>query len=201
MPLIKRYPNRKLYDTEAKCYVTLDGIAQLIQSGVDVQVVDYESGDDLTNLTLSQIIFEQEKKGVGFLPRTLLTGLIRTGGETLDFLRRNLHSMAPEEDPPASSPPSSVSEEERAVGMAREWALLHTIDEHLSSVLHYLNVPSYRDLKALQEQVEELTTRLEVVNSRLADSKEETHGSPAASTHAVTPGAVEGNPHPPKKKP
>ncbi len=62
MPLIKRYPNRKLYDTEAKRYVTLENITEMIQKGEEVQVVDYESGEDLTNLTLTQIILEQEKK-------------------------------------------------------------------------------------------------------------------------------------------
>ena len=53
MPTIKRYPNRKLYDTEAKRYVTLDSIALMIQHGRDVQVIDHETGEDLTNLTLS----------------------------------------------------------------------------------------------------------------------------------------------------
>ncbi|MCB0161660.1 MAG: polyhydroxyalkanoate synthesis regulator DNA-binding domain-containing protein, partial [Caldilineaceae bacterium] len=78
MPVIKRYPNRKLYDTEAKTYVTLDEITEMIRAGRDVQVIDHETGDDLTTLTLSQIILEQEKKSAGFLPRSLLTSLIRT---------------------------------------------------------------------------------------------------------------------------
>ncbi|MCB0135660.1 MAG: polyhydroxyalkanoate synthesis regulator DNA-binding domain-containing protein, partial [Caldilineaceae bacterium] len=69
MPVIKRYPNRKLYDTESKRYVTLEHIAQMIQQGEDVIVTDHESGEDLTNLTLSQIIFEQEKKGSGLMSR------------------------------------------------------------------------------------------------------------------------------------
>lgn len=63
MPTIKRYPNRKLYDTEAKRYVTLEQITQQIQQGHEVQVIDYETGEDLTNVTFSQIIFEQEKRG------------------------------------------------------------------------------------------------------------------------------------------
>ena len=87
MPVIKRYPNRKLYDTEAKRYVTLEHIAALIQANEDVLVIDHETGEDLTNLTLSQIIFEQEKKGSGLLPRPLLTNLIRTSGDTLEQVR------------------------------------------------------------------------------------------------------------------
>ena len=90
MPVIKRYPNRKLYDTEGKRYITLDGIAELIRQRQDVRVLDHATGEDLTALTLSQIIFEQEKKHAGFLPHPVLTGLIRAGGDTLSTLRRTL---------------------------------------------------------------------------------------------------------------
>lgn len=90
MPVIKRYPNRKLYDTETKQYITLEGIAALIRERKDVQVLDYGTGEDLTALTLSQIIFEQQKKHDGFLPHSVLTGLIRAGGDTLNTLRRTL---------------------------------------------------------------------------------------------------------------
>ena len=92
MPVIKRYPNRKLYDTDAKKYITLDGIAELIRDGAEVQVVDHTRGEDLTTVTLTQIIFEQEKKQAGFLPRSVLTGLVQAGGERLSTLRRTLSS-------------------------------------------------------------------------------------------------------------
>ena len=90
MPVIKSYPNRKLYDPEAKRYVTLDHIPALIQVIEDGVVIDLETGEDLTNLTLSQIIFEQQKKGSGLLSRSLLTNLIRTSGDTLEQMRRAL---------------------------------------------------------------------------------------------------------------
>jgi polyhydroxyalkanoate synthesis repressor PhaR len=92
MRVIKRYPNRKLYDTEAKQYVSLDEIAEFIRTGEDVYVVDNATGEDLTTVTLTQIIFEQEKKGSGFLPQSVLTGLIQAGGSTLNALRRTLAS-------------------------------------------------------------------------------------------------------------
>jgi polyhydroxyalkanoate synthesis repressor PhaR len=88
--VIKRYPNRKLYDTEAKQYITLDGIATLIRQGEQVSVVDHASSEDLTALTLTQVIFEQEKRRSGFLPQSVLTGLIQAGGETMTTLRRTL---------------------------------------------------------------------------------------------------------------
>ncbi|MCA9973149.1 MAG: hypothetical protein KC425_23180 [Anaerolineales bacterium] len=92
MIVIKRYPNRKLYDTSVKRYITLEGIADLIRDGNEVQVVDHTTGEDLTTLTLTQIIFEQEKKQSGFLPHAVLTGLVKAGGETLTTLRRTLAS-------------------------------------------------------------------------------------------------------------
>ena len=92
MITIKRYPNRKLYNTTSKKYITLDGIAGLIREGEELEIVDHSSGEDLTAVTLTQIIFEQEKKHSGFLPRSVLTGLVQAGGETITSLRRNLAS-------------------------------------------------------------------------------------------------------------
>ena len=92
MITIKRYPNRKLYNTESKKYITLEGISALIRKGEEVEILDHSSGDDLTEVTLTQIIFEQEKKQSGFLPRSVLTGLVQSGGETLTSLRRTLSS-------------------------------------------------------------------------------------------------------------
>lgn len=90
MPVIKRYPNRKLYDTEAKQYVSLEHLAQMIRQGTDVRVVDHVTGDDITTLVLVQIIAEQEKQRTGFLPLPVLQGLVQAGGATLAGLRRAL---------------------------------------------------------------------------------------------------------------
>jgi polyhydroxyalkanoate synthesis repressor PhaR len=90
--LIKRYPNRKLYNTDAKRYITLDSIAEMIRDGYDVEVRDHESGEDLTGVTLSQIIFEHEKKDSGYLPSTLLTNLIRAGGDTFGYVKRSFQA-------------------------------------------------------------------------------------------------------------
>ncbi len=85
--VVKRYANRKLYDTERSCYVTLDDIAGMIKNGDDVRVVDNKSGEDLTSVTLAQIIFEAEKKA-SFMPLTLLRNLIQQGGDTLGEIAR-----------------------------------------------------------------------------------------------------------------
>ena len=90
MPVIKRYPNRKLYDTEAKRYITLNEIAALIRAGEEVVVTDHATDEDLTAVVLTQIIFEQEKAQRGFLPKSVLTNLVRAGGDTISTLRRGL---------------------------------------------------------------------------------------------------------------
>ena len=86
--LVKKYGNRRLYDTEESRYVRLDEIAERIRAGADVQVVDASSGADLTAPTLAQIIFE-DRNAARLLPVPLLLQLIRMGEEPLaDFLGR-----------------------------------------------------------------------------------------------------------------
>lgn len=89
--LIKRYHNRKLYDTLSSTYVTLEDIAFLIKRGDEVQIIDNSSKADITGQTLAQIIFEEEKKKSSQLPLETLRGLIRSGGEAVKgFLQNEL---------------------------------------------------------------------------------------------------------------
>lgn len=91
MRTIKRYSNRKLYDTEAKQYITLDGISDLVREGEDIEVIDKETGEDLTAVTLSQIIFEQQKRAEQPAPLGFLTNLIRFDHTSpMDVLRRSV---------------------------------------------------------------------------------------------------------------
>ncbi len=171
MRTIKRYPNRKLYDLASKRYVTLEDIALTIQDGEDVQVIDHESGEDLTNVILSQIIFELEKKRSGFLPKSILTTLIRTGSAPLDYLRKSvsssihvLHLLEEEIDHriDALVAKGELAQEE-ADRLRRELASGATStakgilpDLKLDAALNKLNVPTHEDIKALEAQVEKL---------------------------------------------
>lgn len=95
MPVIKRYANRKLYDTESKRYVTLEDLAEFIRRGEDVRVVDHVTGEDLTSITLLQVIFEEQRKIGGLFPQVFLTRLIRAGGDTFSSLRSRLAGLDP----------------------------------------------------------------------------------------------------------
>jgi polyhydroxyalkanoate synthesis repressor PhaR len=80
--VIKRYTNRKLYDTVESRYVTLDEIAQMIKGGAEVKIIDNRSKEDLTSVTLAQIIFEEEKKR-SQMPLGVLREIIRHGGDAV----------------------------------------------------------------------------------------------------------------------
>jgi polyhydroxyalkanoate synthesis repressor PhaR len=88
--LIKRYANRKLYNTETSRYITLKGIAELIESGQEVRVVDNETGEDITSVALSQILVDNEREN-RTVPGTVLSELIQRGGDALySALRRGV---------------------------------------------------------------------------------------------------------------
>jgi polyhydroxyalkanoate synthesis repressor PhaR len=91
--IVKRYANRKLYDTERSCYVTLEDIAVMIKAGEEVRVVDNKSGEDLTSVTLAQIIFETEKKS-SFMPLAVLRDIIQNGGEKIQAATHDLKETA-----------------------------------------------------------------------------------------------------------
>ena len=90
MQTIKKYANRKLYHTNQKQYITLEGIARLVQDGEPVQVLDNETGDDITSSILAQVVLNARGRSGPQLPTQLLTGLIQIGGDTLANLRRSI---------------------------------------------------------------------------------------------------------------
>jgi polyhydroxyalkanoate synthesis repressor PhaR len=84
--IIKRYTNRKLYDKQESRYVTLEEIARLVRRGEDLKVVDNETDEDLTAVTLAQIILEEEKRKTHLLSVPFLRKLIRSGEATVQDL-------------------------------------------------------------------------------------------------------------------
>ncbi len=177
MRLIKRYPNRKLYDTEERCYVTLDDLARLICEGDEIQVLEHSTGEDLTAVTLTQIIFEKEKRQAGFLPRAVLTGLIKAGGDTLGALRRGLASPLDlleqidaeiERRVNVLTSRGDLAEEEawrlmeKLLGECKEpWSDPRSEEEVLQQALIQHGVPTREDLKVLTRQIESLARKID----------------------------------------
>jgi len=89
--LIKRYSNRKLYDTAQSCYITLEDIAQFVKKGEDVTIIDNQTGRDITSQTLTQIIFENEKRSQKDIPATFLKDIIQfKGGSISSFFQKTV---------------------------------------------------------------------------------------------------------------
>ncbi len=96
--IIKKYANRRLYDTEASKHVTLQDIRRLIVDGNDIQVIDDTSGEDITRPLLLQIIVEQERIGEPILTKLLLSQLIRFYGNPMqgmmaDYLQKSVDTF------------------------------------------------------------------------------------------------------------
>jgi polyhydroxyalkanoate synthesis repressor PhaR len=89
---IKRYANRKLYDQSRSRYVTLEELEELIRQGREIRVVDAVSGEDLTSLTLAQIILENQRDRRSSLPTSFLHQLIKHGETWQDFLQQSLQA-------------------------------------------------------------------------------------------------------------
>lgn len=143
--LIKKYANRKLYDTRTSRYITLEGISQLVRDGSDIEVVDRETGTDLTPLILSQIVMGEEKRGHGGSNGE--TGGVQERGQALlDYVRRTLNV-------PASLVSSEV---ERRRGDVED-----LVDAAIERALERLNLPSRREVERLSDKVDELGRRLD----------------------------------------
>jgi polyhydroxyalkanoate synthesis repressor PhaR len=102
--IIKKYANRRLYNTGSSTYVTLEDLAEMVKSGDEFKVQDAKTGEDLTRSVLTQIIFDQEaKEGQSLLPITFLRQLIRFYGDSMQamvpsYLEHSMNSFAREQD-------------------------------------------------------------------------------------------------------
>jgi len=140
--LIKKYANRKLYDTRTSSYVTLESIAGLVRDGHEIKVVDRVTGQDLTQVTLSQIVLSEEKRG----PARVSDGgaLHERGQALLDYVRKTLNV-----------PTDLVNQMER-----RRGDLEGMIDDAIEQALRRLNIPSRKDLDKINKRLDQLSAQL-----------------------------------------
>jgi polyhydroxyalkanoate synthesis repressor PhaR len=177
---IKRYSNRKLYDTRQSRYVTLLQIAEMVRAGEDVQIIDNATKEDKTDVTLALIISEELKARPRAIPLATLKALIRhRGGKLLTQLRESpigrlmprdensgveqvLAVEAAPSDAPVNAEEAQVSKEQHGAlrRTIEQWQ--HTIDERIRAV-----VPHYAAIQELQGEVQQLSRRLEELEKRL----------------------------------
>jgi polyhydroxyalkanoate synthesis repressor PhaR len=167
--IIKRYANRKLYDTEHSRYVTLDQISEMIRNGDDVKIVDNKTKEDLTTVTLAQIIFEEEKKQRSFLPLGAMRNIIQSGGEWFAEAQRRVQSILPgkrKEDGTTDGDPTAAPAESTGTPEGDEAA------------------QKKKSLAALREWVEHSKSRLDDWQKQV-DSK--VRGAMESVQHAINP--------------
>lgn len=87
--IIKKYPNRRLYDTEESRYITLADVKELVVNKIDFTVIDKKSGDDITRSILLQVIAEQEQRGEPVMSEGFLSQIIRSYGDTMPHFMAN----------------------------------------------------------------------------------------------------------------
>lgn len=110
--IIKRYGNRKLYDTEQSSYVVLNDIAKMIRNNEEVCVIDNETKDDITNSTLTQIIFGAEKKSNLSAPLDILKSIIMKGDGSLSNFLAEIGLFKASRHPQQSSPYTEMKREQ-----------------------------------------------------------------------------------------
>ncbi len=179
--LIKRYANRKLYDTANSRYVTLEEVAALLQAGEDVRIVDNQSKADITAVTLAQILVEEEKRGRQarapgglrqLLQRRIAEPVLQirsTVEESVSRLLKSDPASARAEPPRAearSDPPKPEQKQEVGKPEDGRHPLLEELQRRLDEGLKHL-VPGHDAAQRLQAQVAELSTRLDRIEALL----------------------------------
>lgn len=174
MKLIKRYTNRKLYDTERSCYVTLDEIADMVRDGEELTIIDNRTGDDLTTVTLAQIVFEEEKKDRKLLPLQSLRLIIQSPSEFLARISKPVQDFREETQQRVMDLKRKAEEtqEEKLIQPAREFLeqVQRTIDELGASVDQRLkgSVDALTQVPDLSEEIESVSGRLDVLEEQVA---------------------------------
>jgi len=168
---IKRYSNRKLYDCNARCYLTLEEIGAAVRSGEDIQVIDHASNADLTTLTMVQVLLAEEKRQGGWLPHQVLARLIRAGENSLENLREAFQASL---DPAGSFEREIhrrvqrlVQEEKLTAEESNQWVELLLSPELESQALF----PGMIDEPASRNDIHILLAQLEQIDQSLADLK------------------------------
>jgi polyhydroxyalkanoate synthesis repressor PhaR len=175
--LIKKYPNRKFYDTVDKRYVSLFGISTLVRDGEEVQVVETKTGDDITSLVLAQVLRDQQRRGT-LLPRSLLAALVTRGAGGLKQLRNPLQTsvraLQALEDDVHGRIDTLASRGEITLAEAQEWreelaagardrqaAAEERIIQEIQDSLVRLDVPTEAELTGLGRQLGQIEAKVD----------------------------------------
>ncbi len=187
--LIKRYANRKLYNTETSRYITLKGISDLIEGGEDVRVVDNETGEDITSIALSQILVDRERSRT--LSGSALSDLVHRSGDViasafrkhvgeatggLEEFQKNMRRFLE----------ANGDKENREITRITEWIAAATpelekiLQRGIERVVQALDLPSRTEIDAIHRQLESILEKLDRI---AAQGKAQSQNPPTKTPH------------------
>ncbi|UCD57355.1 MAG: hypothetical protein JSV16_16365 [Candidatus Hydrogenedentota bacterium] len=176
---IKRYANRKLYDTEDSRYVSLQDILKLVRAGDDIEVIDSRTGEEITSVTLAQAMAEEEKAEGSVLPLDTLKELIKRGSESLDEIMRKSRlagkgAMQLAEESASKYYQKLVDHGEMSEDEARKYLKLlskgvtrrrrfleNKIDERVSDFVETMRLPARSDIQKISKKVDSIVEKLD----------------------------------------
>ena len=200
--LIKRYANRKLYNTDTSRYITLKGIAELLDSGEQITVIDNETGEDITSVALSQILVDSERSQTS-PPSSLLSQILGRGGdaiydalkrgvgeatESLDDLQDRVRKMVGteyngaeggEEGAPGGDEPGSRPWPQSMFPSPPE--LDKIVQASVERVFRALDLPRRSDVEALNDNLERVASAVEMLEGALAGKPRQNDTTPTGS--------------------
>lgn len=190
MRVIKRYSNRKLYDTQDRTYVTLSKIAERLRAGEDVQIIDKVTGDDITAVVLSQVLVDSEKRHDSTLPPSFLADLVRKGSDSVSAVVKKSKEALTE-----IGKRMPVERLERAGQLSKrevmrlvkavetraaesQKAVEMRIQSGIKTAMGRLEIPSKADVAKLHERLDDLMARLDNKNGSKRPSRRKAAAAP-----------------------
>ena len=184
--VIKKYANRRLYNTATSTYVTLDDLATMVKGGNDFVVYDAKTGEEITRSVLTQIIFEEESKGTNLLPVNFLRQLIRFYGDSMQafvpgYLEFSLDNLSKEPDKfrqqlmeAWGAEPLKTMEEQAKRNMSMFNDAMRMFNPFAAMAMGQpsvgprpqANAPGKDDLQALKDQLAAMQQRLNTMTGR-----------------------------------
>ena len=191
MHLIKKYANRKLYDTKDKRYLTMDRLAELIKSGAEVSIVDKETGDDLTSSIVSQLLAREDADNDRAVPSSVLMQLLRKGRGTLfgygkkyvslwqsaltmskDEIEKLVNSLVKDKEISESEGKNLKKEIMGFANNLKAW-IIENIDLRVSEGLKRMNLSSRDQVSQLTRRVDALARKVEELEEQNQQNRKE----------------------------
>jgi len=187
MHKIKKYANRKMYDTTDKRYVSMDRLAELIKAGEEVSIIDNRTGEDLTASVVSQLLGRDNRGSAKAVPSGMLFDLLRRGGDTLtDYAKRYSslwqHAVTLAEDEVdklvgglvknkelSDSEGSRLKKEITGYTDALKSWVGERVDRRLNEALNAMNLPSRGQVDVLTDKIDALTREVARLKAGLAE--------------------------------